>query len=371
MTGRQTRAGRATYPLARDSIRKIAEASGGCLRPVQLRRTDTATGETVSVMVPCGATLASICPPCAARAKALRAAQCREGWHLEDEPDLTPAAPDGMQELWLTLRAEAQLCRNTAAAAGQDTTGYDELIGELDTEITRAGIRGQVTTSHSGSDGKRRARRSRSTWRRQDAAPLPARKIAPRTTGRVYTAPDGKRYRPSMFLTLTCGGYGKVNDDGTPADPDSYHYTRAARDAIHFAALSDRFIQNLRRVLGYEAQYFGGVEPQRRLAPPSTWRCGGACRGRCCARCWPPPTTRSGGLPPRKSGSPVTSCRCGMRIPATTPTLAPAKFCRPGMTPSTPSAQLISRGMWPGSGPGSTLRACSPGPRTPTGASGT
>jgi hypothetical protein len=266
MTGRQTRAERAAYPLARDSIRKIAEASGGCLRPVQLRRTDTATGETVSVMVPCGVTLASICPPCAARAKALRAAQCREGWHLQDEPDLSPAAPDELQEFWLTLRAEAQLCRDTTAAAGQDTAGYDELIDELDTEITRAGIRGKVTTSYS-SDGKQRARRSRSTRRRQDAAPLPARKIAPHTTGRVYTAPDGKRYRPSMFLTLTCDSYGRVSGDGTPADPASYDYTRAARDAIHFAALFDRFIQNLRWVLGYEAQYFGGVEPQQRLAP--------------------------------------------------------------------------------------------------------
>jgi hypothetical protein len=58
MTGRQTRAERAAYPLARDAIRRIAEASGGCLRPVQLRRIDTETGETVSVMVPCGATLA-------------------------------------------------------------------------------------------------------------------------------------------------------------------------------------------------------------------------------------------------------------------------------------------------------------------------
>jgi hypothetical protein len=65
MTGRQTRAERAATPLARDSIRKIAESVGGCLRPVQLRRTDIQTGETVSVMVPCGATLASICPPCA------------------------------------------------------------------------------------------------------------------------------------------------------------------------------------------------------------------------------------------------------------------------------------------------------------------
>ena len=70
-----------------------------------------------------------------------------------------------------------------------------------------------------------------------------------------------------MFLTLTCDSYGKVNDDGTPADPGSYDYTRAARDALHFSALVDRFIQNLRRVLGYEAQYFGGVEPQKRLAP--------------------------------------------------------------------------------------------------------
>jgi len=60
MTGRQTCTDRAAYPLARDSIRKIAEASGGCLMPVQLRRTDTQTGKTMPVMVPCGTTLASI-----------------------------------------------------------------------------------------------------------------------------------------------------------------------------------------------------------------------------------------------------------------------------------------------------------------------
>src|SRR5215472_18805434 len=114
MTGRQTRTDRAAYPLARDSIRKIAEASGGCLRPVQLRRTDTVTGETVSVMVPCGATLTSICPPCAERAKSLRAVQCREGWHLEDEPDLTPDPATEDQKWWVTLRAEAQQLRDQA-----------------------------------------------------------------------------------------------------------------------------------------------------------------------------------------------------------------------------------------------------------------
>ena len=101
MTGRQTRAERAAYPLARDSIRKIAEASGGCLRPVQLRRTDTQTGKIMSVMVPCGTTLASICPPCADRAKALRAAQCREGWHLEDEPAITPDPATEDQKFWV------------------------------------------------------------------------------------------------------------------------------------------------------------------------------------------------------------------------------------------------------------------------------
>ncbi len=51
-----------------------------------------------------------------------------------------------------------------------------------------------------------------------------------------------------------------------PADPDTYDYTRAARDALHFAALFDRFIQNLRRYVGYDLQYFAAIEPRRRLA---------------------------------------------------------------------------------------------------------
>ena len=266
MSGRQTRAERAAHPLARDSMRKIAESLGGCLRPVQLRRTDIVTGEVTQVMIPCGTTLASICPPCAERAKELRAAQCREGWHLETEPDLTPPGPDETQEHWLTLRAEAQARRDRATARGEPVIELDELINEIDTELTRLGVRGTVTTARSG-DGKPKHRRSRSTRRRQDAAPLPRRKVSPCTVGKVFTAPDGKSYRPSMFLTLTCDSYGKVHDDGTPVDPDRYDYVRAARDALHFAALTDRFIQNLRRVLGYEAQYFGAVEAQRRLAP--------------------------------------------------------------------------------------------------------
>ena len=50
-------------------------------------------------------------------------------------------------------------------------------------------------------------------------------------------------------------------------DSAAYDYDRAAREALTFAALFDRFIQNLRRYLGQDVQYFAAVEPQRRLAP--------------------------------------------------------------------------------------------------------
>ena len=89
----------------------------------------------------------------------------------------------------------------------------------------------------------------------------------PRTVGKTYTTPDGKTFRPSLFITLTCPSYGRVKADGTPVNPTDYDYTAAARDALHFAALFDRFMQNLRRFCGYDIQYFAAVEPQRRLAP--------------------------------------------------------------------------------------------------------
>ncbi len=70
-----------------------------------------------------------------------------------------------------------------------------------------------------------------------------------------------------MFVTLTCDSYGRVRDDGTPVDPSLYDYRRAARDAVHFAALVDRWWQNLRRCVGWDVQYFATVEPQKRVAP--------------------------------------------------------------------------------------------------------
>ena len=97
--------------------------------------------------------------------------------------------------------------------------------------------------------------------------PCPAARSAPGRSARPTPTPDGKTFRPSLFVTLTCPSYGRVGEDGAPADPDTYDYTRAARDALHFAALFDRFIQNLRRFTGYDLQYFAAIEPQRRLAP--------------------------------------------------------------------------------------------------------
>jgi hypothetical protein len=270
MTG-PTRAERLATPLARDALRQVTADRGGCVRPVQLRRTDTTTGERTTVLVPCGSTLEAICPACARRARNLRATQCREGWHLEAEPGLAPAPADEDQAMWLTLRAETQVRRDTAADAGQDTAELDAVIEELDAELTAAGLRGTLTrTTGQGKDGQGRdqkAKRSRSTRRRQDAPQLPRRRVSARTTGKVYRAPDGRAYRPSMFLTLTCDTYGKVRGDGTPVHPGTYDYARAARDAVHFPALFDRLIQNLRRYLGYDVQYFASIEPQRRLVP--------------------------------------------------------------------------------------------------------
>jgi hypothetical protein len=266
------RALRLAAPLARDALRQVTQDRGGCIRPVQLRRTNLDTGDVTQVLIPCGSTFEALCPACAKRGQNLRAEQCRQGWHLEHEPpDHRPPASED-QEFWLGLRARAQVRRDQAAANGQDTTDLDQAICELDDELAATGIRGTLgRTTGKASDGgscddDAQARRVRSTRRRQDAPALPRRPMTSRTTGKVYTAPDGAKYRPSMFVTLTCDSYGPVRD-GTPVDPKTYDYQRAARDAIHFAALFDRLVQNLRRFLGYEVQYFAAVEPQKRLAP--------------------------------------------------------------------------------------------------------
>ncbi|MFC7731081.1 replication initiator [Actinomadura keratinilytica] len=255
-------------PLAPQVVEAVAIEHGVCIRPVPMRRVDLETGETQIVSVPCGHTLASVCPPCAESKRRLRAQQCREGWHLDREPVIERADPDAEQRHLVELRAQAQARRDQAAddgtALGEDVAFWDRLIGELDHEIARSGVAGSLKTA---GDGEQTKRRTRSTRRRQDVADLPRRPVDARTVGKVYTGRDGTTFRPSLFLTLTLDSYGRVNSDGTPVDPATYDYRRAARDAIHFGKLIDRFVQNLRRFVGFDVQYFATVEPQRRLAP--------------------------------------------------------------------------------------------------------
>jgi len=198
--------------VAPGMLHELAEATaaelGVCTRPIAVRRTDTVTGESTNVGIRCGSTKANVCPSCAENNRRVRMDQAREGWHLTDEPQMPP----------VTRTAPVQ-------------------------------------------------RRVRSTRRRQDAPDLPSHQIASVTVGRTFEAPDGKSYRPSTFLTLTLPSYGPVRGDGSPVDPECYDYRRAARDALHFGELIDRFWQNLRRACGWDVQYFAAVEPQKRGAP--------------------------------------------------------------------------------------------------------
>ncbi|MEU4228914.1 replication initiator [Nonomuraea sp. NPDC026600] len=246
-------------PLAREVAVEVAKQYGVCIRPVPLKRLDTHTGQWEVVDAPCGATLEAKCPPCAKRNRQLRMAQCREGWHLDHEPAITPDQPNDAQRWLIEFRADAQAQRERAASTGEDTADWDTAIEGIDAEINEADMRGNVL-------GRTAAKRNRSTKRRQDAPDLPRRAMTKSTLGRTFTSSDGKTYRPSLFVTLTLPSYGKIKN-GVPVDPDSYDYGRAARDALHFAKLVDRFVQNLRRVAGYDVQYFAAVEPQKRLAP--------------------------------------------------------------------------------------------------------
>ncbi len=191
-------------------------------------------------------------------------AQCTAGWHLADEPLPDPDPPGDEAKTLVQLRADLEAVR-TDAVTGHDVdqiTEVDDLISQVDAALTDLGIRGKAAP-----DNRDRPRRTRSTKRRQDAPDLPRLPVDRRTVGRTFTAPDGTVWRPSIFLTLTCDSYGRMNSDGTPVDPDRYDYRQAARDAIHFPKLIDRFWQNLRRAVGWDVQYFACLEPQRRLAP--------------------------------------------------------------------------------------------------------
>ncbi|MET9344759.1 replication initiator [Nonomuraea sp. NPDC003804] len=286
-----------------ETARQVAIDAGVCIRPLAFRVTDRHSEADRVVNVACGARLESKCPPCAKRMRQLRAAQCWEGWHLEAEPEIEPAAGsdrngtsegasgetagdaaivparevDEDERAWLRqFRDELHGLRDAAMAAGraEEAGDWAAALAGHEAEMRALGVwpdggdaSGEAqAASGDGTAGAVSSRRVRSTRRRQDAPALPKRVMRATTLGRTFTGRDGKVFRPSLFVTLTLPSYGRVKD-GAPVDPDGYDYQRAARDALHFAKLVDRLVQNLRRVAGFEVQYFASVEPQRRLAP--------------------------------------------------------------------------------------------------------
>jgi hypothetical protein len=255
-----TRAQRAALPISTEIAQALAEQHGVCIRPLAMRRIDTTTGRIDIVPVPCGSTREDQCPPCAEKARRLRMAQCRQGWHLEQEPVTERAKPSEEHKELMATRADLLAAYTECKTHGDEITCEQiaDSITELDTALRATGVRGRLTPLDSPPKPLKRT-----TRRRHDAPDLPRRPIEKRTLGRVFAG----RYRPSTFLTLTLDSYGRVNGDGAAVDPDRYDYRRAARDAIHFPALVDRFWQNTRRCVGWDVQYFGTVEPQKRGAP--------------------------------------------------------------------------------------------------------
>ena len=232
-------AGAAEPVFTAQFVYDYAAKNAVCVRPLLRQVTDRETGDVRRLVIPCGSTREVVCPPCAEKARLLRMQQCAEGWHLEEDPLADGTAdPEDLAD-----ESEDQA----------DDLDSDSAVGA-----------GQAT------------RRARSTRRRADVEKLPRVPAEDRSVGRTFTAPDGTTYRPSMFVTLTLGSYGKVvaakpgahvPGAGSPVFPDRYDYRSAAVEAMFFSRLFDRWMQNLRRCAGYKVQYFGAIEPQRRLAP--------------------------------------------------------------------------------------------------------
>jgi hypothetical protein len=144
---RMTRAQRAALPLAADVIQALAEQHGVCVRPLAMRRIDTTTGCVEVVPVPCGSTREDQCPPCAEKARWLRMAQCREGWHLDTEPDITRTPPSHDHQELMATRADLAATYTECQANG-DAEGCEQIaesVAELDTELRALGVRGRLT----------------------------------------------------------------------------------------------------------------------------------------------------------------------------------------------------------------------------------
>jgi hypothetical protein len=144
---RMTRVQRAALPLSTDVAQALAEQHGVCIRPLAMRRIDTTTGRVEVVPVPCGSTREDQCHPCAEKARRLRMAQCREGWHLDTEPTIHRTAPSEDHTALMATRADLAAAYTECKTHGDELTCEQiaESVAELDKELRALGVRGRLT----------------------------------------------------------------------------------------------------------------------------------------------------------------------------------------------------------------------------------
>lgn len=237
-----SRLDRAGQPRAAQVRRRVAVEFGVCVRPVLLRRVDLDTGVTEVVEQPCGSTRTAVCPPCAKKARALRATQCREGWHLDVEPDLTPSAGTARDRSLVEHRARLVADREQAIAAVKadpaDTNAPDrigrleDVIADLDEQLAKRGVKGRLEPDLV----KRRARR-RVAGRTSPTFPG-SRRTGPasvaRSSTRCGTGCSGRRCSSPSRWTPTARSTSTVPRCGsrrttTPAPPGTRSPGRARR----------------------------------------------------------------------------------------------------------------------------------------------
>src|SRR2546429_1095238 len=144
--GGESRADRMRAQLALEVITATAEQHGVCVRPFTMEVGDLDTGELRYVPVPCGSTVESQCGPCARKARALRIAQCREGWHATEEPHVARNKPTDVQKALLAFRADLMEAYQEAVQDGRagDADELREEIRSVDEELRQLGMRGRL-----------------------------------------------------------------------------------------------------------------------------------------------------------------------------------------------------------------------------------
>jgi hypothetical protein len=186
-----TRAQKALLAVTGDVARQLAEDHGVCVRPLAMRRIDMSSGRVDVLPVPCGSTREDVCRPCADKARRLRMVQCREGWHLEEEPVPPRTDPTEHQKQLMTIRADLHATYALAKADGDDTECEEirDTVEEVDAELRALGVRGRLAPL----DPPPKPPVKRSTRRRQDAPNLPQRPWRNAPSGRCSAAGTGPR----------------------------------------------------------------------------------------------------------------------------------------------------------------------------------